>query len=58
MRKITKIIIKKRSDDYLAYLEEYPAKWDQGKTPSMAIGNLIITYKKELGIEIEECINV
>ena len=48
-----KIIIEKRSDDYMAYLEGSKGIWDCGPTPSMAIGKLMITHKEVFGLEME-----
>ena len=48
-----KIIIEKRSDDYMAYLEGNRGIWDCGPSISMAIGKLMITHPEAFGLEME-----
>ncbi len=46
-----KIIVEKRPDDYMAYLEGNKGIWDCGPSISMAIGKLMITHKEVFGLE-------
>jgi hypothetical protein len=48
-----KIIVEKRSDDFIAYIEGHKELWECGKYRSVAIGNLIITHPDKFGIEIK-----
>jgi len=41
------IIIEKRKDDYMAYLEGHREIWGCGKDSDSAIGDLISAHKKE-----------
>jgi len=46
------ITIQKRSDDYIAYLNNDPKLWGCGSTPNAAIGDVIHTHYKELNVKI------
>jgi len=48
-----RIIIEKRSDDYMAYLEGHKEIWGCGKWPELAIGKLMITHRDKFGFEFE-----
>jgi len=39
-----KIIVRKRTDDWVAFLEGRAATWESGRTQEEAIGKLVITY--------------
>lgn len=47
-----RITIKKRANDYIAFISDYPSKWDCGKSPAEAIGKLIINWGNELGLQV------
>ena len=49
-----KITLKDREHDVVAYANDDKALWDCGKTKREAIGHLIMTHRKTLGIEIED----
>ena len=53
IKKIKRIVITKRSDDYHAALQDHPEIWDCGNDPRMAIGNLIMTHKERFNIQLE-----
>ncbi len=52
IQKIT-ISIRKRSFDWMAYLNGDRRKWECAKSPEEAIGKLIQSHAKELGITVE-----
>lgn len=50
-----KIIVKNvDAAAYIAYFTEDPALWEFGKTRAEAIGKLVITFSKLLGLEFED----
>lgn len=48
-----KIVVRKRGDDYHAWLDGHPEIWGCGKTPDEAIGKLITAHTDTFNIEIE-----
>lgn len=48
-----KITVRKRADDWIAYLNDNLGRWESGKTSTEAIGKLIVSYCLELKIELE-----
>ena len=49
-----KITLENREHDVMAYANDDKALWDCGKSKGEAIGHLIMTHGKTLGIEIED----
>ena len=47
-----KIILTKRSEDFLAHLDDRPEIWDCGKNPNEAIGSLIRSNREMFGIDL------
>ncbi len=47
-----KIIIEKRPDDYMAYLDGRKGIWGCGTTYDEAIGDMIRAHKDEFNLEI------
>jgi hypothetical protein len=55
MTKMKKIIVKERSSDFYASIEgSDETQWGCGKSPVEAVGKLLYSHQKELGIKIEE----
>jgi hypothetical protein len=48
-----KITVRKRTDDYIAFLNDNKKWWDCGKTPQSAIGNLILTHKNKMNMGLD-----
>jgi len=46
------IIIEKRTDDYMAYLEGHPEIWGCGRDSDSAVGDLIRSHKEIFDIKI------
>ena len=49
-----KIITKKRTDDYMSFIENSPGKWESGKTIEESIGKLIVSHSKLFNIKLEK----
>lgn len=47
------IIVEKRSDDYMAYIEGRKEIWGCGKDFDSAIGDLVRTHQKEFNVDIK-----
>ena len=52
-RNPVKIIIIKRTADYMAHLQGNPGVWGCGLTPSRAIGDLVFFHPEAFGIQID-----
>ena len=52
-KKALSIVVRKRIDDYMAFIEGHTEIWGCGKTPSCAIGDMILSHKDICGIEIK-----
>lgn len=48
-----KIIVVKRSYDYMAHIAGNTSIWECGKTQAEAVGKLLISLCKTLGVTIE-----
>ena len=48
-----KIIVKRRSDDYHASLEENPGIWGRGKSMKEAVGDVISAHPEKFNLIIE-----
>lgn len=49
-----KILIRKRTDDYMAFVEGHLEIWDCGRDINTAIGNLMRSHQKFFDIKIED----
>jgi len=49
-----KILIDKRSDDFVASIEGYKGKWEAGQNENEAIGKLVFSHPIIFGIEIKK----
>ncbi len=47
-----KIVIRKRLDDYMAFIEGHPEIWSCGKTVNFAIGDLILSHQVAFDVAI------
>jgi len=45
------IIVKKQSDNYIAYFKDQPEQWESGGTAYGALGNLVLSFKERLNIK-------
>ena len=52
MDTVKKIVIEKRTDDYIAFLEGNRDIWGNGPTPRSAIGNLITVHGEVFGLVV------
>ncbi len=52
--KVRKITVTERGRDFHACLYGDPRRWEAGRTPSLAVTKLLVTYAAELGIEIDD----
>ena len=48
-----RIIVVKRTADYMAMVEDDPGKWDCGKGVEEAIGALVLTHREVFGVDIK-----
>lgn len=49
---INRIIVEKRIDDFIAYIEGDRTIWGCGNTKNAAIGNLVSTHQDVFGIQV------
>ncbi|HEY4521651.1 MAG TPA: hypothetical protein VJH05_00720 [Candidatus Paceibacterota bacterium] len=47
-----KIILTKRSEDFMAHIEGHSEIWDCGPSPDAAIGSLIRSHREVFGIDV------
>lgn len=50
---VTKIIIRERGDDYMAFIEDHPEIWGCGKGVAGAVGDLVLSHQETCNIKIE-----
>jgi hypothetical protein len=48
-----KVIVVRRSHDFMAHLEGQPEKWECSANPFAAIGMLVVSRQKELGVDVD-----
>ena len=47
-----RITVERRADDFMAYLDGDKARWESGKTATEAIGKLVISHGRALGVSV------
>jgi hypothetical protein len=50
---MNKIVVEKRSEDYIASIDEQKEMWGCGPSIAAAIGDLITAHRKRFDIKIE-----
>jgi|SRR5271154_2313337 len=48
------IVVRRRSDDYKAFLADNEGIWDCGRTPAEAVGKLVYSARSVMGVSIVE----
>lgn len=50
---LLKIVVTRRSDDYMARLDGCVGVWGNGKSPYAAIGNMVNAHRDKFGVTID-----
>lgn len=50
---VTKIVIRERGDDYMAFIEGHPEIWGAGGSINAAIGDLVSSHQTTCDVNIE-----
>lgn len=53
MEKLKQIIVEKRANDYMAYINDHKGLWGCGKHPAIAIGEAIKNHSEKFNIDIK-----